>query len=206
MPRYLLLTSAISMGGIGIWCMHFIGNRAIILGNGDSRIQISYNMAFTGISFALPVCVLLLAFYTISFQERAPTWLLLIGGLLAGTAVCAMHYVGQLGISNYICSYHPGYVVGSAIIATFAATLALSIFFRWRASWTDSWWRRAICGILLAGAVSGMHWTATAGTNYRNKPGHIKNDNSLSRKQTVIACSVLVSAVSSLMEFLYHDC
>ena len=47
------------MGGIGIWCMHFIGNRAIVLGNGEEDIQILYNVAFTGTSFVLPVVVLL---------------------------------------------------------------------------------------------------------------------------------------------------
>ncbi|KAJ5803043.1 uncharacterized protein N7503_005493 [Penicillium pulvis] len=188
---YLLLTSSITMGGIGIWCMHFIGNRAIVLGNGAANIQILYNVAFTGTSFVLPVVVLLAAFYSVGVQEKAGYIRILIGGLLTGSSVCGMHYVGQLGISNYKSSYHVANVVGSAIIAVFSSTAALGIFFRWRATWTDSWWRRGICACLLAGAVSGMHWTAAVGTTYRERDETMKNGSQLSRSQVVIVCSVL---------------
>lgn len=172
--------------------MHFIGNRAIVLGDGDGSIQILYNVAFTGTSFVLPVAVLLFAFYAIGVEEKAGYIRILIGGLLTGSSVCGMHYVGQLGISNYRCSYHPANVVGSAIIAIFSSTAALGIFFRWRASWTDSWWRRGLCACLLAGAVSGMHWTAAAGTIYRDHDQNISNGQQLSRSQVVIICAVLV--------------
>jgi NO-binding membrane sensor protein with MHYT domain len=172
--------------------MHFIGNRAIVLGNGEGNIQILYNVAFTGTSLVLPVAVLLFAFYAVGVEEKAGYIRILIGGLLTGSAVCGMHYVGQLGISNYHCSYRPANVVGSAIIAIFSSTTALGIFFRWRASWTDSWWRRGLCACLLAGAVSGMHWTATAGTIYRDYDQNISTGTQLSRSQVVIICAVLV--------------
>ncbi|CAG8332751.1 unnamed protein product [Penicillium salamii] len=188
---YLLLTSSITMGGIGIWCMHFIGNRAIVLGNGEPNIQILYNVAFTGTSFVLPVAVLLFAFYAVGVEEKAGYLRILIGGLLTGSSVCGMHYVGQLGISNYSCSYHPANVVGSAIIAIFSSIAALGIFFRWRASWTDSWWRRGMCACLLAVAVTGMHWTAAVGTSYRDHDRNVVNGTQLSRSQVVIVCAVL---------------
>ncbi|KAK5806580.1 hypothetical protein VI817_000838 [Penicillium citrinum] len=180
---YLLLTSSITMGGIGIWCMHFI--------DGDMAIQILYNVAFTGTSFVLPVIVLLVAFYSVGVEEKAGYLRILVGGLLTGSSVCGMHYVGQLGISNYRCSYRVANVVGSAIIAVFSSTAALGIFFRWRATWTDSWWRRGICACLLAAAVSGMHWTAAVGTIYRERDESQKNETQLSRSQVVIICAVL---------------
>ncbi|CAG8909287.1 unnamed protein product [Penicillium egyptiacum] len=188
---YLLLTSSITMGGIGIWCMHFIGNRAIVLGEGEAEVQAMYNVAFTGTSFVLPVVVLLFAFYAVGVEEKAGYIRILVGGLLTGSAVCAMHYIGQLGISNYRCSYHVANVVGSAIIAIFSSTAALGIFFRWRATWTDSWWRRGICACLLASAVSGMHWTAAAGTIYRDRNRMDMHGTQLSRSQVVIVCTVL---------------
>lgn len=193
LQRYLLLTSSITMGGIGIWCMHFIGNRAIVLGSGEKEIQILYNVAFTGTSFVLPVIVLLVAFYSVGVEEKASYLRILTGGLLTGSSVCGMHYVGQLGIANYKCSYHVANVVGSAIIAIFSSTAALGIFFRWRATWTDSWWRRGICACLLATAVSGMHWTATVGTIYKERDSSMKHGTQLSRSQVVIICAVLVS-------------
>ncbi|KAL2810787.1 hypothetical protein BJX63DRAFT_305371 [Aspergillus granulosus] len=188
---YLLLTSAISMGGIGIWCMHFIGNRAIVLGNGDNSIQAVYSMSFTGVSFILPVVVLLTAFYAVGTGEKASYWRILVGGMLTGGSVCGMHYIGQLGISNYRCSYQPGNVAGAAVIAVFASTTALTVFFRWRATWTNRWWRRGVCGCLLGVAVSGMHWTAAVGTSYSGHNPSANLGGQLSRTQTVIICSVL---------------
>ncbi|KAE8146401.1 hypothetical protein BDV25DRAFT_51582 [Aspergillus avenaceus] len=196
---YLLLTSSIAMGGVGIWCMHFIGNRAIVLGNGESSVQILYSMTFTGVSFVLPVVVLLAAFYAIGASEKAGYARIFTGGLLTGSSVCGMHYVGQLGIANYKCSYRSANVVGSAIIAIFASTTALGIFFRWRATWTDSWWRRGVCGCLLAAAVSGMHWTAAVGTSYREHDESVKRGGQLSRTQTVIICSVLACVACGVL-------
>ncbi|KAL4887590.1 hypothetical protein BJY04DRAFT_4725 [Aspergillus karnatakaensis] len=196
---YLLLTSAISMGGIGIWCMHFIGNRAIVLGNGDEHIQVLYSMSFTGVSFVLPVCVLLTAFYAAGTSEKAGYVRILTGGVLTGGSVCGMHYVGQLGISNYSCHYQAANVVGAAVIAVVASTAALSIFFRWRASWTNRWWRRGVCGCLLALAVSGMHWTAAVGTTYRNHDPSANRGGQLSRTQTVIICSVLACVACGVL-------
>ncbi|EHA26261.1 hypothetical protein ASPNIDRAFT_36316 [Aspergillus niger ATCC 1015] len=190
--RYLLLTSSITMGGVGIWCMHYIGNRAIVLGNGEAQFQIIYSMTFTGVSFVLPVVVLLVAFYSIGASEKAGYIRILTGGVLTGGAVCGMHYIGQLGISNYRCSYRVANIVGATIIAVFASTVALTVFFRWRATWTDSWWRRGICGCVLALAVSGMHWTAAVGTYYYNHDTTMKHNGQLSRSQVVIISSVLV--------------
>lgn len=187
---YLLLTSSLAMGGIGIWSMHFIGNRAILLGDGSDAEQISYNIPFTIVSLILPIIVVSTAFYAISFEEKPGIVRLLTGGFLTGAAVCAMHYIGQLGISNYHCSYAVGNVVGAALIATVAATVALSVFFRWKAAWTNSWWRRMLCAALLAVAVSGMHWTAAVGTSYRRIPG-ASSLGQLSRTQTVIVCAAL---------------
>lgn len=187
------------MGGIGIWCMHFIGNRAIVLDHGEADIQIVYNSGFTAISFFLPIGVLLAAFYLLGVTERRGWYYVTISGVLTGTAVCGMHYVGQLGIANYQCQYHVGNVIGAAVIAVFASLVALSVFFRFRATWTNSWWKRAFCASILAGAVSGMHWTATVGTDYKFKGRASSVNDALSRTQVVIICTVLVCTYSAFI-------
>lgn len=78
-----------------------------------------------------------------------------------------MHYIGNATIANYRCEYKTTNVIGSAVIAVVASNAALSIFFPLRASWKNSWWKRGLSGVLLAGAVSGMHWCASIGTSYR---------------------------------------
>lgn len=163
----LLMSSAITMGGISIWCMHFIGNRAIDLADGQAELQVAYSSGFTAVSFFVPILVLLAAFVAIGTNNRVSWWRVCTGGLLCGTAVCGMHYLGNASIANYTCVYRPAYVIGSAIIAVVASIVALAMFFVFRATWASSWWKRAISAVVLAGAVSGMHWCAAVGTQYR---------------------------------------
>jgi NO-binding membrane sensor protein with MHYT domain len=165
------------------------GNRAVVLAHGARERQIMYNPTYTAISFFMPIVVLFCAFYVLGVRRR--THLHLAGvAILTGAAICGMHYLGQYGIANYQCSYQVGNVVGAAIIAVAASFIALSLFFRLRDTWTDSWWKRTFCGVILAMAVSGMHWTATVGTSYE-----WKNNDTIrgsSRTQTSIIAATLV--------------
>ncbi|KAH8679444.1 hypothetical protein BGZ61DRAFT_396378 [Ilyonectria robusta] len=181
----LLVSSAITMGGISIWCMHFIGNRAIDLANGERELQVAYSSGFTAISFFVPIIVLLAAFVAVGTNDAVSWWRILIGGVLCGAAVCGMHYLGNRSIQNYVCTYNPAFVVGAAIIAVVASIIALSTFFIFRAVWANSWWKRTVSAFILAGAVSGMHWCAAVGTRYRLV--NIKTEtNEPSRSATVI--------------------
>jgi NO-binding membrane sensor protein with MHYT domain len=208
-PRVLLLTvsriiltgASVSMGGISIWCMHFIGNRAIILGDGSSNMQISYGAGFTSLSFFLPIMVLFLAFVAVGINEEIHIIRLIAGGTLAGLGICGMHYLGQASITNYTCIYSIAKVIGSAIIAIAASMIALGTFFIFRSAWSAAWWKRAICAAILAGAVSGMHWVASVGTEYRLRNG-IAGSNQRTRDATTISVIVLVSD-TSLLDNLY---
>ena len=156
------------------------------------EMQIVYNTGFTSISFFLPIVVLSAAFYLLGATDRINRYYIAIAGFLMGAAVGGMHYVGQLGISNYHCSYRAANVVGAAIISIVASIIALNLFFRIREAWTDSWWKRVLCGLVLACSVSGMHWTATVGTWYHFKGFGAMPTDPLSRTQTVIVCTTLV--------------
>ncbi|KNB17540.1 hypothetical protein FOXG_15046 [Fusarium oxysporum f. sp. lycopersici 4287] len=158
----LLMSSAVTMGGVSIWCMHFIGNRAIDLADGEPDMQVAYSSGFTAVSFFVPILVLLAAFVAVGTNNSVSWWRLITGGVLCGTAVCGMHYLGNASIDNYTCVYRPAYVVSSAIIAIVASNVALAMFFVFRAMWANSWWKRVISAVVLAGAVSGMHWCAAS--------------------------------------------
>ncbi|KAF4635618.1 hypothetical protein G7Y89_g2472 [Cudoniella acicularis] len=195
----LLFGASISMGGVAIWCMHFISNRAITLGDGQTSIQIAYNPGFTAISFFVPILVLLAAFTAFGSNDRVSLFRVSAGGTLAGLAICGMHYLGQAGISNYTCVYSIINVVGSAIVAVAASIVALSVFFVLRATWTDSWWKRALCAIILAGAVFGMHWLASVGTQYRLKKTDPSSSHNISRDSTVVVVIVLSIAACLIL-------
>ncbi|CZR59585.1 uncharacterized protein PAC_09479 [Phialocephala subalpina] len=187
----LLLAASISMGGIAIWSMHFIGNRAILLGSGQSQLQIAYSAGFTALSFFIPVIVLFMAFWAVGSNESISVVRVILGSTLAGFGICGMHYLGQAGISNYDCVYTVAYVVGAAAIAVSASAGALGLFFLFRSSWSTSWWKRFITANLLAGAVSGMHWLASVGTEYRLRVIDPTLLNSFSSTSTVIVVIVL---------------
>ncbi|KAH8897836.1 hypothetical protein GQ53DRAFT_637355 [Thozetella sp. PMI_491] len=181
----LLISAAVAMGGIAIWCMHYIGIRAIDIAAGEPELQIAYSSGFTALSFFVPIVVLMAAFVAIGTDNRVSWWRVGVGGAMAGTAICGMHYLGNASISNYVCQYNVVNVVGSAIIAVAASIAALSLFFIFRAAWTSSWWKRGASAIVLAGAVSGMHWCASTGTQYRLVSLNL-GGNEISRNTTVI--------------------
>ncbi|KAL2214362.1 hypothetical protein CC79DRAFT_1262586, partial [Sarocladium strictum] len=168
----LLVSSAVTMGGVAIWCMHFIGNRAIDLASGEPKLQIAYSGGITALSFIVPIVVLLAAFIAVGSNNRVSWWRVGTGGVLCGAAVCGMHYLGNASIENYICIYEVGNVIGAAAIAVAASTIALAMFFVFRSIWANSWWKRLLSAVVLAGAVSGMHWVAAVGTSYRLKTIH----------------------------------
>lgn len=186
------------MGAVAIWSMHFIGNRAIIMVHGEPNLQIRYNPGFTAGSFFLPVCVVAVAFYFFSVSEKVSILATMVGGLLVGSAVCGMHYMGQKGIANYTASYSWRHVLGSAIIAVAANTVALGVFFHFRSTWTNSWWKRMSCASLLAVSVSGMHWVATVGTAYRMRTDMMEKTSGLSREATVVVVICLVRALQTV--------
>lgn len=180
------------MGAVGVWCMHFIGNMAIVMNNGIPDFRIQYSPGFTVGSFLLPIVGLTIAFYFFSISENISVLATLIGGLFSGLAVCGMHYMGQIGLANYSASYRLKYVLGSALIAIFASTIALGVFFHLTATWTDNRLKRGLCASLLAASVSGMHWVATLGCEYRLNSSTRYLHGGLSREATTILVICLV--------------
>ncbi|KAL5918622.1 hypothetical protein ACKVV7_006562 [Pyricularia oryzae] len=195
----LLVGAAISMGGVAIWSMHYVGNRSIIIADGESQLQISYSSSFTVLSLFVPIFVLLAAFVAAGTKDRVSWWRIGIGGTLSGLAICGMHYLGNASISNYSCEYDLGNVIAAAIIAVVASSVALAIFFVFRATWTSAWWKRTISEIILAGAVSGMHWCASGGTHYRLIALKDGSNGELDRNTTVIIVICLAVGASILM-------
>jgi NO-binding membrane sensor protein with MHYT domain len=90
---------------------------------------------------------------------------------------------------NYSCRYVVSNIVGSIIIAIAVTNIAVVFFFRLREKWDDAFWKRVCCALLLAGAGSGMHWTAATGTSFIPIPGAADPS---SGKWTVVVVAVIV--------------
>lgn len=149
--------------------MHFIGNRAIILGNGESEIQLVYSPGYSTLSVFLPIIGLSVAFATAEYPFRSPTlqWIALIcTGVFAGLSIVGMHYMGNFGTSNYKLQYEPQYLAASIIIAIGDCLAVLVLFYTLREKWISDWRKRFVCALFLAGGVSAMHFTASTNCIY----------------------------------------
>ncbi|KAK8920355.1 Signaling protein YkoW [Metarhizium anisopliae] len=193
----LLVGAAIAMGGIAIWSMHFIGNRAIYMLDGQEAFQISYSTALTVMSLLVPIFVLILAFLGVSGNVRIQWWRIVLAGFLSGGAISGMHYLADASIRNYSASYELPYLVGSVVISVLASLVALALFFVFENTWNSAWWKRLGCAVVLAGAVSGMHWCAAVGTRYTS----IKNTNGkgVSRQDAMVIVICLSIAAGIVM-------
>lgn len=72
--------------------MHFVGNRAIILGDGEEEIQLYYSSTYTAVSAILPVVVIYLGLLIADkFYNRKRALVrysaLVVCGVCAGAAV-----------------------------------------------------------------------------------------------------------------------
>ncbi|KEQ87756.1 hypothetical protein M438DRAFT_312624 [Aureobasidium pullulans EXF-150] len=207
MSRVHLFACSVSMGLIGIWCMHFIGNRSISLGNGESRLQLVYNPGYTGLSCVLPVLGLTVVFQIAEISINSFVFRRLLDtacGLMAGLSIVSMHYVGNLGASNYTLTYPKRYLVAACIIAVGDSTIALALFFHLKERWINVLWKRFLCALLLAVGVCGMHFTASIGCRYELKRVPSEEAPNARNIPVIVAATMcFVAAVSCLMILFY---
>jgi hypothetical protein len=81
------------MGGVSIWSMHYIGNRAIVLYGGLNGLQLSYGAGYTVLSLFMPILVLLLACLVVGSSEKPTLWRFTFAGTFGSAAICGMHYL-----------------------------------------------------------------------------------------------------------------
>ena len=147
--RWLVL-GAISIGGTGIWVMHFIA----MLGFTVPGLPIRYGVLATVASALIAVLVVGFGLFIVGFGgNRVPA--LLFGGLFAGLGVASMHYLGMYAMHLPGTVHYDGIrVLQSVIIAVVAATVALWFTLRVRGVAATTF-----ATLLMGVAVCGMHYT-----------------------------------------------
>lgn len=150
--------SAVALGG-GIWSMHFVAMLGI-----QMPILFFYDAAITLASALLAILIVGAALLLLHFRQRTPATLL-AAGVLVGTGIMAMHYVGMAGLQLCRAVYTP---VGVALSAVSAIVLCVAAF--WIA-YGQRTRRNILLGTLCFGAaVSAVHFIAMAGTNFIETP------------------------------------
>lgn len=145
-----LAGGAVAMGG-GIWSMHFIGMLAYSL-----PIRMSYDLSITVLSLVVAIGVSAFALSIVA-RETVSRAHFLIGGLLMGLGISAMHYTGMHAMQmNPSIDYDMAWVAASIVIAIIASIVALWLAFTLRAD-------QSIMGhIKKAGAAVIMGWRSSS--------------------------------------------
>ncbi|BCJ70632.1 MHYT domain-containing signal sensor [Catellatospora sp. IY07-71] len=150
--RWLIIAS-LSIGGTGIWFMHFMA----IIGFDVPDSPVRYDAVVTFISLALAVATVGIGLF-IAGQGPRSALRVVAGGGFTGLGMVAMHYTGMAGmrVAGDV-GYDLGLVGASVLIAVVAATVAL-----WFTVTVSG--RRAItaAAAVMGVAVCGMHYTAMA--------------------------------------------
>lgn len=145
-----LVLAAFAIGGTAIWTMHFMA----MLGFAVVGTQIRYDVAITIASAVIAIVAVGLGLFMVGFG-RPSLLKIMVGGVLTGLGVAAMHYTGMAAMRlNGEIGYDPGRVALSILIAVVAATVAL---------WLAVTVRRPLAmtgsALLMGVAVNGMHFT-----------------------------------------------
>lgn len=152
-PGGWLIAAAVSLGGAGIWVMHFTA----MLGFSIHGANIRYDVPMTLLSAAIAI-VVVWAGLSIVVRGHREVIALPLGGMITGFGVAAMHYLGMHAMNaGAHIEYSTGLVALSLLIAVVAATAALWFVLHVRG------FSATIGAALIMGlAVCGMHYTGMA--------------------------------------------
>lgn len=182
--RWLVIAS-LSIGGTGIWLMHFMA----MIGFDLPASPVRYDPLITFISLALAVVTVGIGLF-IAGQGRRSALRIIAGGGFTGLGVVAMHYTGMaaMRVAGRV-GYDLGLVAASVLIAVVAATVAL-----WFTVTVSGMRAITAAAAVMGVAVCGMHYTAMAAVRVTLDPTGSSEVTGLSSFVLIVPI-VLVSAL-----------
>ena len=142
--------------GSSIWSMHFIAMLALGL-----PIPVEYDSLVTTISVFVAIVLTGLGLYDAS-SGHMTRYGVLAGGVLMGSGIAGMHYMGMSAIrASCLVTYAPLGVAASILVGMAVATLALWFTLRERGPWET-----AGGAIALGLAISTMHYASMMATDF----------------------------------------
>ncbi|WP_213881274.1 bifunctional diguanylate cyclase/phosphodiesterase [Pseudomonas sp. dw_358] len=155
-----LLGGSFAMG-FGIWSMHFVGMLAFSL-----PISISYDLDLTALSLLIAIASSAFALWLVC-QKELPVMRLMLGAVLMGMGIAAMHYTGMHAmLMEPGIVYNPVLFAVSVLIAIVASGAALWIAFRLRREGGRVVYARIGASLLMGCAIVGMHFTGMAAAEF----------------------------------------
>lgn len=147
-----LCVAGLALGGLGVWCMHFIGTLALQL-----PVAVHYSLDTTLLPLVAAVLASICGLGIVAANPYSLPRLVCAGAIL-GVGVSAMHYLGMYSMEfDGFFLWDWPLVALSCLIAFVAATAGL-----WLAFATSSNTARWLAAALIGGAVCAMHYTGMA--------------------------------------------
>lgn len=153
--------------GMGVWSMHFIGMLAWNP-SGDMTLTLWPTLLSLLLAVASSGLALRLA-----ARCRLSRSLLLLGGVVMGLGIAAMHYTGMaaMQLEGARWRYDPLLVLLSVLVAVAAATIALWLFrFHSESADRSTWHRHFLSALIMGLAICGMHYTGMAAMIMEARP------------------------------------
>ncbi|MQT57441.1 EAL domain-containing protein [Pseudomonas sp. FSL R10-0399] len=158
---YLWMGGGALAMGFGVWSMHFIGMLALEL-----PLELGYDLGLTLWSLLVAILSCGFALWLVS-QPSLPALQLLMGALIMGAGISAMHYSGMAALKMQPgIDYDPTLFGLSLVIAVGASAAALSIAFRLRKQTPYVRLIRGGASVIMGLAIVGMHYTGMAAANF----------------------------------------
>jgi PAS domain S-box-containing protein len=165
--RLLWLTGGAIAMGFGIWSMHYIGMLAFRL-----PIPVQYDWPTVLLSLLAAILASAVALFVVS-RHKMGLMRASLGSILMGGGIAGMHYTGMAAMRMAaMCSYSPGLVAASVVLAIAISLVALFLTFYFRGE-TSAWsWRKIISTLVMGAAIPVMHYTGMAAASFRSFPSH----------------------------------
>ena len=146
-----LVLASIALGGTAIWSMHFVA----MMGFSVVGTPIRYDVGLTFASAIIPIAAVAVGVAIVAFGNSYQNVRLIVGGVLSGLGIVAMHYLGMAAMQlNGDISYSMTRVGLSIGIAVVAATVAL-----WLSITVQKPLVIFLSALVMGVAVNGMHFT-----------------------------------------------
>jgi PAS domain S-box-containing protein len=159
--RSLWLIGGAAAMGMGIWSMHYIGMLAYRL-----PVIVFYHWPTVLWSLLAAMLASAVALFVVSRKAMGPLRIG-VGGLLMGTGIAAMHYVGMDAMRlPAMCRYSPGLVALSVLLAMVISMVALWLTFHLRTETNSLSWPKLASAMLMGAAIPVMHYTGMAAASF----------------------------------------
>jgi diguanylate cyclase len=153
LQRRLLISMSAASIALAIWTMHFVGMLAVKL-----PVAVDFLVLPTLLSFL--ICVLVVGGAVFAMGSGVPTLNRIgLAAVLMGAGIVSMHYIGMYALHSSVNMAHdPRFVTAGILFGVAASGASL-----WLAFVGATWHSTLSSAIVMALAISMMHYTSMAG-------------------------------------------